>query len=91
MSILELIKDPDERLRQKSLQVEASDQSIIKLMHDMLETMYCTNGIGIAAIQVGIAKRALIVDIPIKEASNEEGEVSVRRNPYFIIKSIISI
>lgn len=90
MSILELIKDPDERLRQKSLPVEASDKSLIKLMSDMLETMYYTNGIGIAAIQVGIAKRALIVDLPIKEASNEEDEVSVRRNPYFIINPQIT-
>ena len=91
MSILEIIQDPDDRLLQKSLPIEDSDKSITKLMSDMLETMYHAKGsIGIAAIQVGIAKRALIVDIPIKEASNEEGEVSVRRNPYFIINPQIT-
>jgi len=92
MSILELIKDPDERLRQKSLPVEDSDKSIAKLMSDMLETMYHAKGsIGIAAIQVGIAKRVLIVDIPIKEeASSEEGEAILKRNPYFIINPQIT-
>ena len=60
-------------------------------MHDMLETIYNERGsCGIAAIQVGVAKRALIVDIPIKESANEEGEVHIIRKPYFIINPEIT-
>ena len=88
MSILEIIKEPNPLLRQKSLEVKVINDELKDFMNSMLETMYKAKGIGIAAIQVGRPVRALIVDIP-KKAINEEGEALITRKPYFIINPVI--
>jgi peptide deformylase len=54
---------PDPVLRQKAVPVKAVDARIVKLMEDMLETMYVGNGIGLAANQVGVAERVITIDI----------------------------
>tara|TARA_B100000963_G_scaffold332322_1_gene323746 strand:- start:350 stop:922 length:573 start_codon:yes stop_codon:yes gene_type:complete len=63
MSILEIVKEPDPILRKKSKEVENVDQDIQRLMDNMLETMYDAPGIGLAAPQVGILKRIIVIDL----------------------------
>lgn len=63
MTILPLVIAPDPRLKQKSLPVEKVDDTLRTFMDDMLETMYAMNGIGLAAVQVGVHKRILVMDV----------------------------
>jgi peptide deformylase len=63
MAILPLVIAPDPRLKVPSEPVKKVDDSIRKLMDDMLETMYASGGIGLAAVQVGVHKRILVMDI----------------------------
>ena len=62
MALLPIITAPDPRLKVKCKPVARVDASVRKLMDDMLETMYAAPGIGLAAPQVGVAKRVLVVD-----------------------------
>lgn len=63
MAILEIITAPDAFLKTISKPVEKVDHALRKLMDDMLETMYDAPGIGLAAIQVGVPKRLLVIDL----------------------------
>ncbi len=63
MAILPLVIEPDERLHIPSKNVEVVDDAIRQLLADMLETMYANDGIGLAAVQVGVHKRCVVVDI----------------------------
>jgi peptide deformylase len=67
MAVREIIKLPDKRLRLKSEPVKQVDAGIRKLVDDMFETMYKAPGIGLAAIQLGIAKRVITLDLSKKE------------------------
>ncbi len=58
-----IIEFPDRRLTQKSQPVEVVDGTIKKLMFDMLETMYAANGIGLSAVQIGVMKRIVVIDL----------------------------
>ena len=62
MTVLPIIILPDPILRKISDPVESIDDAVVKLMDDMLETMYDAPGIGLAAIQVGVAKRIVVID-----------------------------
>jgi peptide deformylase len=72
MAILPIIETPDPRLRQVSTPVEAIDAELNKLIDDMFETMYAAPGIGLAAIQVGVPKRLLVIDL--QEEQDEDGK-----------------
>ncbi|MFM8444121.1 MAG: peptide deformylase [Methylococcus sp.] len=63
MALLTILEFPDERLRKKAKPVEVVDQSTRQLIDDMLETMYAAPGIGLAANQVNIQKRIIVLDI----------------------------
>ena len=63
MAIRTIITEPNQLLRQVSKPVSKVGKEEQKLMNDMLETMYAANGIGLAAIQVGIPKRIIVMDI----------------------------
>ena len=63
MAILPILTTPDPRLKMVSEPVEAVTDETRKLMDDMLETMYDAPGIGLAAIQVGVAKNIIVMDI----------------------------
>ena len=63
MAILEILHFPDSRLRNKAVPVETVDASVHKLVDDMLETMYAAPGIGLAATQVNVAKRVIVLDV----------------------------
>ena len=71
MALREILVEPNKILREKSLAVEKVDKDLQKLMDDMLETMYAAPGIGLAAIQVGIPKRVIVLDISQKEGKKD--------------------
>jgi peptide deformylase len=62
MTIRPIISLPDPRLRQRSEPVARVDDGVRQLMEDMLETMYDAPGVGLAAIQVGVPKRVVVID-----------------------------
>lgn len=63
MAVRNVIKLGDEILRKQSKPVKNFDQSLWQLLDDMWETMYLNDGMGLAAVQVGVLKRAIIVDV----------------------------
>ena len=71
MTIRKILTEPNKILRQKSEAVDVVNKEVQKLMDDMLETMYEANGIGLAAIQVGIPKRIIVMDISKDENKKE--------------------
>ena len=82
MTIRKILTEPDPFLRQKSIKVDKVDDSIRILMDDMLDTMYDAPGIGLAAIQVGVPKRVIVIDL----SRDEE-----KKNPlYFVNPEIIT-
>jgi peptide deformylase len=74
MAILEILEVPDSRLKTVSTPVETFDAELKTLVEDMFETMYDAPGIGLAAIQVGVPKRVLVIDLqePDMDAEPEE-------------------
>jgi peptide deformylase len=86
MAIRPIIEAPDPLLRQVSSPVEAITPEVQTLIDDMFETMYAAPGIGLAAIQVGVPKRILVIDLQDPE---EEGGEPVRRPMVFINPEIL--
>lgn len=84
MTIKPLIILPDPILRQVSNPVERVDSDIRKLAEDMLETMYDAPGIGLAAIQVGVPRRLLVIDVA---REGEEKQPLVFINPEIVTSS----
>ena len=87
MAILPIVEVPDPRLRQISAPVETVDDDLRALIADMFETMYAAPGIGLAAIQVGVPKRVLVIDLQEPE---EEGGEPVRDPRVFINPEILT-
>ena len=76
MAVKKILSIPDPILREKSIPVKKVDKDIKNLMYDMIETMYNAPGIGLAAIQIGIPKRVIVMDI-----SKDKD----KKNPMFFI------
>ena len=76
MALRQILTEPNIILREKSLPVEKVDKDLQNLMDDMLETMYAAPGIGLAAIQVGIPKRVIVLDLAPKDQP---------KNPIFFV------
>ena len=93
MALREILTEPNKLLREKSLVVKSIDEDLQKLMNDMLETMYAAPGIGLAAIQIGVPKRVIVLDIEWRDKSeitNDDKQVE-RKNPmYFVNPEIIT-
>ena len=82
MAIRKILTEPDQFLRKKSIEVDQVDNSIRSLMDDMIETMYAAPGIGLAAIQIGVPKRVIVIDL------SRDGE---KKQPmYFVNPKIVS-
>ena len=79
MTIKTIIVEPNKILRQVSKPVNVVDKNEQELMDDMLETMYAAKGIGLAAIQVGIPKRIIVIDLNKDE----------KKNPMYFVNPII--
>ena len=84
MAIKKILTEPDPFLRQKSSIVEDVNDEIRTLMNDMLETMYNAPGIGLAAIQIGVPKRVIVIDL---SRDNEKKNPSYFVNPEIITNS----
>jgi peptide deformylase len=79
MAKLEILTFPDERLRQHARPVETIDDQLCRFIDDMLESMYDAPGIGLAAIQVGVAKQVVVIDV-----SSERDQPLVLINPEIV-------
>ena len=80
MTVKTILTEPNKLLRQISKPVETVGKEEQQLMDDMLDTMYAANGIGLAAIQIGIPKRIIVMDL------SKEGE---KKDPKYFINPII--
>ena len=80
MTVRNILTEPNKILRQISKPVEDVGDKERELMDDMLETMYAANGIGLAAIQIGVPKRIIVMDI-----SKEEG----KREPRYFVNPVV--
>lgn len=83
MAILDILKIPDPVLKTVADPVDRVDDGVRKLLDDMLETMYDAPGIGLAAPQIGVLKRVVVLDCAQREAGDEEEEVEP--NPMFLV------
>jgi peptide deformylase len=81
LSVLTILEFPDERLRKKAAEVQVVDGKIKKLVDDMLETMYLAKGIGLAATQVNVHQRIVVIDV-----SEEKDNPLCLINPEIIAK-----
>ncbi len=81
MPKLEILRFPDERLRTRAKPVKSVDDSIRQLVEDMFETMYEAPGIGLAATQVNVHKRVLVLDV-----SSEKDQPLCLINPVIMSK-----
>ena len=79
MTIKNIITEPNKILRQISNPVQKVGKDERKIMDDMLETMYAANGIGLAAIQIGIPKRIIVIDLKIEN----------KKNPFYFVNPVI--
>lgn len=84
MAVLEIRTIPDPVLREKAAPVAEVDAEVRQLMRDMLETMYAFNGIGLAANQVGVLKRVIVLDI---SQSRNGSEALLMANPEIVWQS----
>ena len=90
MTVRKILTEPNKILRQKSLIVEKVDKDIQKLMDEMLETLYAAPGIGLAAIQIGVAKRVIVIDIGRNRDRDQDQDKEPQRNPmYFVNPEIV--
>jgi peptide deformylase len=88
MAILPIIETPDARLKTISTPVDGVDDALRAFIKDMFETMYDAPGIGLAAIQVGVPKRVLVIDL--QERDEESGAV-IREPRVFINPEIVEM
>jgi len=84
LAILDVVTYPNKILKQISKPVERFDNELHKLLDDMYETMIAKNGIGLAAIQVGVPIRALIIDLGDEEGKQSRDTLIEVINPEFL-------
>jgi len=72
--VREIVVYPDKRLKEISKPVEHFDEELHTLLDDMYDTMRAKNGVGLAAIQVGVPLRALIINLPLEDVAEGEDE-----------------
>jgi len=83
MSKLEIYEYPAPVLREKAQDVAKIDEKIKQLLSDMLETMYAANGVGLAAPQIGVSKRMVVIDV-------EQDEEAGKKNPICMVNPKIT-
>ena len=85
MAVLPLITSPDPRLKIASAAVDKVDDALRAFMDDMLETMYENDGIGLAAVQVGVHKRVLVMDVSDAANRYPDGDGKDCDTPLFMV------
>jgi peptide deformylase len=86
MALLPILEYPDPRLRARALPVTQFDEALGKLVDDMLQTMYAAPGIGLAATQVNVPQRVLVIDI-----SEERNQPLVFVNPEIVAREGVAM
>jgi len=89
VALLEILTYPDPRLAEKSTPVDGVDDGLRKLIDDMLETMYAAEGVGLAAPQVGVQKRVIVVDCSSRRF-DENGEETGVREPHVVVNPVVT-
>ncbi|WP_292658536.1 peptide deformylase [Nitratifractor sp.] len=87
--IREIVIYPDKRLKEISQPVENFDEELHTLLDDMYETMIAKNGVGLAAIQVGVPLRVLIINVPVETDSEDPREQQPKENTLEVINPVI--
>jgi len=87
--IRDIVVYPDKRLKMISKPVERFDEELHTLLDDMYETMIAKNGVGLAAIQVGVPLRVLIINVPVETDSEDPREQQPRENTLEVINPVI--
>ena len=88
MALIPILEVPDPRLREVALPVATIDDGVRGLLADMFETMYAARGIGLAATQLGIRQRVVVIDL--QEDEDEEGQPQ-RRPQVFINPELVEL
>ena len=83
MAVLNILRYPDARLHRVAVPVTVFDEALKRLVADMAETMYAAPGIGLAAPQIAVPLRVIIVDLSVGE---EEGQLIKLINPEFVVR-----
>ena len=89
MPLMPIIEIPDPLLRGQSAPVERVDDDLKRLIRDMFDTMYAAPGIGLAAVQVAVPRRLLVIDLQEPENPEDEESEPVRRPYVFINPEIV--
>ncbi len=87
MAVLPVLKAEHPVLRQKAKRISRVDASLSKLIDDMVETMHAVNGVGLAAPQVGVSLRLVVIQVPAEYQEPHAGELLVLINPEIVKKS----
>ena len=91
MAIRDILTIPDPLLRERCTPVDTVDDTVRKLLDDMLETMYDAPGIGLAASQIGVMQRAVVIDTSSRKAEGEDGaEIELPGDPLFLVNPEIT-
>ncbi len=95
MAILPLVIAPDDRLLTRADEIESVDDEVRQMLDDMVETTRDKNGIGLAAVQVGVMRRAFIAEIPESYVVDEYDEhdkykdYQARGGPFFVVNPVL--
>ncbi len=84
MAILPIVEVPDARLRETAVPVAEVNDAVRGIVADMFETMYDAHGIGLAAVQVGIMQRIVVIDLQERELAEDEPREAAREPRSFI-------
>lgn len=91
MAVLPIIKFPDKILRQRARKIRTIDRSINRLASDMIDTMNDADGVGLAANQVGVLKRVMVVQLPEEEGAEPREEPRVYINPEIVYREGVRV
>ncbi|WP_456431394.1 peptide deformylase [Nitratifractor sp.] len=87
--IRDIVIYPDKRLKEPSAPVERFDEELHTLLDDMYDTMIAKNGVGLAAIQVGVPLRALIINVPVETDSEDPHKQQPKENTLEVINPVL--
>ena len=88
--VREIITYPNPILRKKSKDIEVFDEKLHTLLDDMNDTMFALSGVGLAAVQIGVIKNVLIINIPIENIGQEDDGIQKSENLIEAINPVIT-
>jgi peptide deformylase len=84
MATFEILQIGNPTLRQRSYKITHFDSALSQLAEDMLETMHAANGVGLAAPQIGVSRRLIVIEMPEDEEESHSGERFILCNPEIV-------